>query len=71
MSVMSTEMGGEQPAVRLTYDLTELAALLGIGRNQCYSAAKTGQIAGLRIIKIGRRMVVSKSAVDKLLNGAA
>jgi hypothetical protein len=68
---MSISDADGRPASRMTYDLTELATLLGIGRNQAYSAAKSGQIAGLRVIKVGRRMVVSRAAADRLLRGEA
>jgi excisionase family DNA binding protein len=53
---------------RLTYDIVEAGRLLGLGRNASYEAAKTGQIP---VIKIGKRLLVPKMALDRLLNGAA
>jgi excisionase family DNA binding protein len=50
-----------------TYKIEEAAQLLGIGRNQAYSAAKTGQLPG--VIKIGKRLLVSRAALDRMLAG--
>ena len=51
---------------RMTYRMEEVAKLLGIGRNQAYEAAKTGQIPTLRV---GKRLLVPKVAFDRMLNG--
>jgi excisionase family DNA binding protein len=54
---------------RKTYDVEEAGRLLGIGRNQAYEAAKRGQ---LPTIRIGKRILVPKNALDRLLkNGAS
>lgn len=53
---------------RLTYKVEEAGRLLGIGRNQAYGAAKAGQIP---VIKIGKRLLVPKAALDKMLAGEA
>jgi excisionase family DNA binding protein len=53
---------------RLTYDIVEAGRLLGLGRNASYEAAKTGQ---LPTIKIGRRLLVPKVALERLLKGDA
>ena len=50
-----------------TYKIEEAAKLLGIGRNHCYEAAKRGEIPSIRI---GRRLLVPKVALDRLLDGA-
>jgi excisionase family DNA binding protein len=52
---------------RLTYDIVEAGRLLGLGRNASYEAAKTKQIP---VIKIGRRLLVPKAALDRMLNGS-
>jgi excisionase family DNA binding protein len=52
---------------RLTYDVVEAGRLLGLGRNASYEAAKAGQIPTIRI---GRRLLVPKAALDRLLNEA-
>jgi excisionase family DNA binding protein len=51
---------------RRTYKIEEAGRLLGIGRNCAYDAAKSGQ---LPVIKIGRRLLVSKAALDRMLDG--
>ena len=49
----------------LVYSIEEVARLLGIGRNQAYSAARRGDIP---VIRIGpRRMVVPRAAFERLL----
>jgi len=49
---------------KLTLTIEEAAKLLGIGRNLCYDRVKTGEIP---VIKIGRRLLVPRSALEKLL----
>ena len=49
---------------KLTLTVEETAKLLGIGRNLCYDRVKTGEIPA---IKIGRRFLVPRSALNKLL----
>ena len=49
---------------RLTLSVDETAKLLGIGRNLCYDRVKTGEIP---VIKIGRRLLIPRSALEKLL----
>ncbi len=49
---------------KLTLSVEETAKLLGIGRNLCYDRVKTGEIPA---IKIGRRLLVPRSALQKLL----
>lgn len=51
----------------ITYTVDQTAALLGIGRNHCYEAVKRGQIPSVRI---GRRYLVPRAALDLLLSGA-
>ena len=52
---------GVQP---LTYTVEEAAKLLRIGRNQGYDAARTGE---LPTIKIGKRILVPRLALERLL----
>jgi excisionase family DNA binding protein len=49
---------------RLTYNIEEAGQLLGCGRNQAYLAARAGQIP---TIKIGKRLLVPKAALDRML----
>ena len=53
---------------RATYNLwPDVGRRLGIGRNAVYDAANKGQIPGA--FKIGGRWLVSKAALQRLLNG--
>jgi len=63
---MSTLTGkrGEGMEDKLTLSIEEAAKVLGIGRNLCYERVKTGEIP---VIKIGRRLLVPKKALEKLL----
>jgi excisionase family DNA binding protein len=51
-------------AERLTLTVEETARLLGIGRQLAYDKVKTGEIP---VIKIGRRLLVPRPALEKLL----
>jgi excisionase family DNA binding protein len=51
-------------AERKTYDVEEAGRLLGLGRNTAYQAVKVGTIPS---IKIGRRLLVPKAAIDRML----
>ena len=50
----------------MTYSIDEAAKLLGIGRNHAYEAAKRGEIPAIRI---GKRIVVPRAALERLLSG--
>lgn len=50
---------------RLTLTVDETAKLLGIGRNLAYDRVKTGD---LPLLKIGRRLLVPRAALEKLLS---
>ncbi len=51
-----------------TYTIEEAAALLGIGRGHAYQGAKKGDIPS---IKIGKRILVPRAALDRMLAGEA
>lgn len=51
-----------------TTTIEEVAKLLRVGRNQAYEAAHRGEIP---VIKIGKRLLVPTSALDRLLSGEA
>ena len=57
----------EKTATSSTYSIEEAARLLGIARNSAYEAAKRREIP---TIKIGRRLLVPKVALDRLLSGS-
>ena len=50
---------------RLCLSVPEAAALLGISRNLAYEMAKQGQ---LPVVKFGRRLLVPKVALEKMLS---
>ena len=52
---------------RETLTVNEVAELLGCGRNLVYEMAKTGRLPG--VLRLGRRIVVSRRAIEKLLEG--
>jgi excisionase family DNA binding protein len=56
----------EQPE-RLMYSVEEAADLLGISRAGAYEAVQRGEIPHLRI---GRRILVPRSALHRLVEGA-
>ncbi|MBZ9710495.1 helix-turn-helix domain-containing protein [Mesorhizobium sp. ESP7-2] len=58
----------DQQITRATITIVEAAHRLGIGRNQAYEAAKRGEIPS---IKIGKRLLVPKAALEKMLGEAA
>ena len=62
MKILST------PVDRSTVTISEAAKILGIGRNQAYEAAKSGT---LPVIRFGKRLVVPKAGLERLLQGAA
>lgn len=52
---------------RLTLTVKEAAQLLGLSRNSAYQACLTGQIPHL---KIGKRILISKRALEAMLESA-
>jgi len=53
---------------KLTLSITQTAAMLGISRGLAYSLAKSGQLPG--VIRLGgKRLVVSRVALERLLQG--
>ncbi len=49
---------------RLTLTIEETARLLGIGRQLAYDRVKAGEIP---VLKIGRRLLVPRIALEKML----
>ena len=66
MSIQSGGLGQARPAnsERLTYTVDQAARLLGICRNTAYRLATEHQ---LPTIRLGRRLLVPKAALDRLL----
>lgn len=53
---------------KLTLTVEEAAETLGISRNSAYTLAKSGE---LPTIRLGRRLLVPKRALDQLLGAGA
>lgn len=51
---------------RATVTLAEAAQVLGISRSTAYELARTGE---LPVLRLGRRLVISKRALQRLLDG--
>ena len=49
---------------KMTYTVEEVAKLLGIGRNQAYEGVARNEIPSIRI---GRRLLVPRAALERLL----
>ena len=53
---------------RLTYSVEEAGQLLGLSRQGAYDAVRRGEIPSIRL---GRRLVVPKAALLRIIDGAA
>jgi len=53
---------------RQTYTIEEVARLLGINRSTCYELARYDRLP-VPVIRLGKRMVLGKAALDRLLAG--
>lgn len=56
------------PPRRQTYTVEEAGALLGLGRNSAFKAVRDGNIPAIRI---GRRLLVPRVAIERMLSGLA
>jgi excisionase family DNA binding protein len=72
MSMGSTGLGhDETPRMpRRTYTIEEVAEQLGLSRNSAYVAARANTLP-VPTIRVGKRMFVSRAALDRFLGGAA
>lgn len=52
---------------KLTHTVEEAGRLLGLSRNSAYAAAHTGE---LPTIRLGKRLLVPKAALERLLESA-
>jgi len=53
---------------RQTLSVDEFAKTVGVGRNLAYLAVQRGEV---RAVKIGKRIVIPKKEVTRLLDGGA
>jgi len=51
---------------KMTLSIPEVCDTLGISRNGGYALARRGELP-IPVIKLGKRLVVSKAAIEKLL----
>jgi excisionase family DNA binding protein len=70
MSIQSSPDYDTPRPMRRTYTIEEVAALLGLSRNSAYMAARADRLP-VPVIKIGKRMMVSRAALDRFLDGDA
>ena len=59
----SEPRGGDAPE-RATFSIKEGAKILGVGRNQVYAAVHNGELPS---IKVGKRFLIPRAALEKLL----
>lgn len=65
---------GKQPAPKVTYmtplsmSVNTAARAIGIGRTKLYELINSGKVD---TIKIGRRTLITKASLDRLVNGEA
>jgi len=62
------EQGSQVVCVSATLTVPQAAQLLGIGRNLAYEiAARDGEIAGVPVIRVGRRLLIPLARLLKVL----
>lgn len=52
---------------RLTLTVDEAAALLGVSRSVAYAEARRGTLAGAPVLRVGRRLLVPRVALERAL----
>jgi excisionase family DNA binding protein len=50
-----------------TLSIGEVAALLGVSRNSAYQEAQSGEIAGVAVLRVGRRLLVPAEPLRQVL----
>jgi excisionase family DNA binding protein len=70
LSIASTALSKHETRslTRATYTIDEVAVLLGLSRNRAFVAARENRLP-VPVIRVGRRMFVSRAALDRLLSG--
>ncbi len=56
---------------RGTLTVEQAAKVLGISRWLAYEEAKSGYLAGVKVLRIGRRLIVPRAALERVLAGEA
>ncbi len=65
-AVKTLDKYGEDDPGRATLTVPQAGAILGIGRNSAYDAARKGEIPTIRI---GGRILVPRTRFERLLDG--
>jgi len=52
----------------LALDVEQAAEVLGIGRNSCYALVARGELS---VVRVGRRLIVPRQALENFLMAAA
>ena len=52
-----------------TFTVEEAGRLLGIGRDLAYEHARAGSIGGIPVLRVGRRLLVPRPALERVLRG--
>ena len=50
-----------------TVTIPEAAELLGVSRNLAYTLARQGELAGIPVLRLGRRMVLPRARLEAQL----
>jgi excisionase family DNA binding protein len=54
---------------RNTLSIEQAAEVLGISRTLAYEAARSGFLAGVPVLRVGRRLLVPRAALERVLAG--
>ena len=65
---MTSVIEPDEPASRLAYSVQEVAQALGISRDMVNDLLRTGQLGS---IKVGRRRLISRNHLERLLESGA
>ena len=58
-----------QGTTKGTLTIPEAARELGISAWSAYRLAQSGELGGIPVIKVGRRLVVGRAALERVLRG--
>ena len=52
-----------------TVTVEEAAKMLGVGRDVAYRLARQGEIAGVKVLRVGNRLVIPRRPLERVLSG--
>ncbi len=50
-----------------TLTIPQAAICLGVSRNAAYEAARSGELAGVPVIRVGRRLLIPRAMLENAL----